>query len=286
MITGIMFEEVPEINKFSGTVFSGVDVEITSRQNPRIKEFMQLAKRSSDGRVLVEGVHLLQEALRSGVEIEAVLTVPRKISSEVAAAVSLAQNRGIEIVEMSEDCYRKISLLKSGETVGLIYRNPVVELSSFIAPGRRIVVLDNIQDPGNAGAIVRIAEATGMAGCVFIGGTTLTNGKFIRASMGTVFRVPCASLERSDLPAMLQEFKVKLLVSELEPAARPFRRVDFRDDDYCVGICFGSEGGGVSADILRLAAERFYIPMVGAVESLNVAVAAGIVLYHAGMPDN
>ena len=243
-----------------------------------------MAKRSSGERILVEGVHLLQEALRSAVEIEAVLVVPRRMSSEVESAVLQARDRGIEIVEMSEECFRKFSLLKSGESVGLIYRNPLHELSSFIAPGRKIVVLDNIQDPGNAGAIVRIAEATGMSGCVFIGGTAITNGKFVRASMGTVFRVPCVSLEKSEFMGVLQEFPLKMLVSELDSSALPFREVDFGGDDCCAAICFGSEGGGVAEDILREATVRFYIPMAGEVESLNVAVAAGIVLYHAGMP--
>ncbi len=255
---------------------------ITSRQNPRIKEFMQLAKKSSDGRVLAEGVHLLREALACGVGLEAVLTVPRSATPEVEAAVAEAAQRGVEIVEMSEDCFKKFSQLKSSETVALIYRQQEVAVAELVRPGARLAVLDNIQDPGNAGAMVRIAEATGMDGCIFVGGASPANGKFIRASMGTVFRVACLQLERSELLELAASGRIKLYATALNPQARPFNRVEYTASEAALGICFGSEGGGVAPEILELS-EQIFIPMAGRVESLNVAVAAGIVLYHVGL---
>ncbi len=254
---------------------------ITSRQNPRIKEYMQLARKPDVGRALVEGVHLLCEALESGVEIESVLLVPRRLDSEVELAVNTARARGVEIVEMSEDCFKKFSLLKSSERVAIVFRQKLFAATELFTPGKRLVILDRVQDPGNAGAIVRIAEATGMDGCVFIGGASVLNGKFLRASMGAAFRVPCINLEYSVFKDILGENSVRLLVTELERTARSFAEVDYTlGATETLGICFGSEGGGISSEVLALATERIFIPMAGKVESLNVAVAAGIVLYH------
>ena len=243
---------------------------------------MQLAKKASAGRVLVEGVHLLREALSCGVAIEAVLTVPRRGTAEVEAAVAEAAQRGVEIVEMSEDCFKKFSQLKSSETVALIYRQPELAVAELVRPGARLAVLDNIQDPGNAGAIVRIAEATGLDGCLCVGGASPANGKFIRASMGTVFRVACLQLEQPELLELAAAGRIKLYATALNQQAQPFNRVDYAAAESALGICFGSEGSGVSGEILAQA-QQIFIPMAGKVESLNVAVAAGIVLYHVGL---
>ncbi len=256
---------------------------ITSRQNPRIKEFMQLAKKSKDGRILAEGVHLLKEALSSNVEIEAIILAPRRASDEVDEFVEMAQRRGIEIVEVSEDCYKKFSLLKSSESVAMIFRLAAESIDTFVKGGKKIVVLDNIQDPGNAGAIVRIAEATGMDGCVFIGGSAITNGKFLRATMGAVFRVPCINIDFNGFNEAIDGIKFKLIATELDKNAKPFNRIDYSVNDSSLGICFGSEGQGLSGEVINISDERIFIPMAGKVESLNVAVAAGIVLYYAGM---
>lgn len=255
---------------------------ITSRVNPRIKEFMQLAKKSQDSRVLAEGVHLLKEALRSGIEIETVLLVPRRANAEVEEVIELVKQKGIEIVEMSEDCYKKISQLKSSETVAMVYKEVHLEAGSLFAGNKKIVVLENIQDPGNAGAMVRIAEATGMQGCVFIGGASISNGKFLRASMGAAFRVPCVKVEIGEFVDYVRNNSFRLLVTELNDQATPFMQADYNVLEGGIGICFGSEGQGVSEKLLEVAGSVIYIPMSGAVESLNVAVAAGIVLYHVG----
>lgn len=259
---------------------------ITSRQNPRIKEFMQLAKKSKDGRVLAEGIHLLKEALMSNVEIEAIILAPRRANDEVNEFIDMARGRGIEIVEVSEDCYKKFSILKSSESVAMIFRVVSRSIDTFVSGGKKIVVLDGIQDPGNAGAIVRIAEATGMDGCVFIGGSAITNGKFLRATMGAVFRVPCINIDFNGFKEATQGTHFRLISTELDKNARSFSSIDYSVKDSTLGICFGSEGQGVSGEVLSISDESIFIPMSGKIESLNVAVAAGIVLYYAGVGQN
>lgn len=243
---------------------------------------MQLAKRSKDGRVLVEGVHLLKEALASGVSIESVLFVPRKASEEAEEVVGKAVERGIEIVEMSDDCFRKFSQLKSSENVAMIFTLSQMPADNYVEGQKKIVILDNIQDPGNAGAIVRIAEAAGMDGCIFIGGASVNNGKFLRATMGAVFRIPCTSLSYEEFSQLIDGKEFRLIVTALDRSASPFSSISYSVEKGGIGICFGSEGSGVSDEMSMLAKEKIYIPMAGKVESLNVAVAAGIVLYHAG----
>ncbi len=255
---------------------------ITSRQNPHIKDLMVLAKKSKDSKVLAEGVHLLEEALKSGIEIEEVLLVPRRANDEVLAVIEKVRKKGIEIVEMSEDCYKKISQLKSSETVAMVYKSHGHSSEEFFTGNKKILVLENIQDPGNAGAMVRIAEATGMDGCVFVGGASITNGKFLRACMGAVFRVPCLKVEMDEFLTFVKGNDFRLIVTELNDKATPFMEANYDTSKGGIGVCFGSEGKGISQEMLGAADSVIYIPMAGEVESLNVAVAAGIVLYHAG----
>ena len=254
---------------------------ITSRKNPRIKEWMQLAKKAYNGRILVEGAHLFSEALKSEVEIETIVYVPRRLNTEVEVLLEIALEKSIEIVEVSEDCYKKFSQLNSSERVALVVKRNEFKFDSFLQECQKIVVLENIQDPGNAGAIVRVAEASGIDGCVFLGGVSGGNGKFLRATMGAAFRVPCVWVGMEEFIPVIESSDIELSVTELNHHA-----VSFLDADYgfaanrTVGICFGSEGKGISPELKQLAIQSIYIPMAGAVESLNVAVAAGIVLYH------
>lgn len=254
---------------------------ITSRQNPRIKEWMQLAKKPKGGRVLIEGVHLLGEALDTGVEIETIIYVPRRMDVEVEQLLAVAGQRKVEIVEVSEDCFKKFSQLNSCEKIALVIRRQDLTLNDFLDGCRKVVLLENVQDPGNAGAIVRVAEAAGADGCLFLGGVSGNNGKFLRAAMGAAFRLPCVWAAAEDFYAALPVRDIDLFVTELDSSAVSFREAEYDfSADRITAVCFGSEGKGISEELKSRARQSIYIPMAGKVESLNVAVAAGIVLYH------
>ena len=142
-----------------------------------------------------------------------------------------------------------------------------------------LAVLDKIQDPGNAGTIIRTADAVGCTGIVALEGTVdLFSDKTVRSSMGSLFHLPIvARATHEDLFSYMRENRISCFASMLDKTAVPYFSVDYRPP---VAVVFGNEGNGVSAEM----GERMphvYIPMVGKTESLNVGTAAAIILYEA-----
>jgi len=262
---------------------------ITSLRNQRIKSLAAL--KTSRGRkeqrlAIAEGIHLADEALRSGWRVTALLlSASARLRPEVGHLREMANHRKVEIVEMADDCYRRISDLLSPEGVAVTVATASTEIDPLIASGdARLLVAAGIQDPGNAGALVRTAEAAGASACLFLGGVDLWSPKFLRAAMGSSFRLPCAAATAAaflDL-AKQHRLRIRAAISPRSSAASPLPSTDFEHADYRppVAICLGGEGAGLSSEITA-AAEVISVPMAGAVESLNVAVAAGIILYAA-----
>ena len=126
--------------------------------------------------------------------------------------------------------------------------------------------------------MVRVAEAAVASGCVLLDSLDLTGPKFLRATMGSCFRLPCA---RAGTDEFLRIGKGLRILAAVGP--KHDNSIDFRQADYTspVAICIGAEGAGLSRELLTAAKQRIFIPMSGRVESLNAAVAAGIILYRA-----
>jgi len=237
---------------------------LTSEKNPLLKAVRRAASRGSlteDGFALAEGPHLLEEALRSRVEIGAV------IATESAAA-------GVEerrVVRVADRTFAQLSCTETPQGVLALVRPPVWTMSDLLRGAPLVVLLDRIQDPGNAGAILRAAEAFGATGVVFLKGTVSPyNPKCMRGSAGSIFRVPLvAGVAEDALP--------DLPLYAADPrAAMPLDRANLAGP---CAIVIGREGGGMSPALLRRAT-GVRIPTTG-VESLNAAVAAGILLYEA-----
>lgn len=237
---------------------------LTSQHNPLLKRIRRAAARGSrteDGFALAEGPHLLQEALRSGVEIEAV------IASESAAVAGHPR-----LVRVPDRVFRGLASTETSQGVLALVRPPVWTMADILR-GRAplAVVLDRLQDPGNAGAILRAAEAFGATGAIFLKGTVDPyNPKCIRASAGSLFRVPLVcGVAEDELP-------------ELPLYAADSRAATRIDQAALTGGCaliVGNEGAGISPTLARRAT-GVRIPTRG-VESLNAALAAGICLYEA-----
>lgn len=252
---------------------------ITSRANPLVKELAGLAARPQGGRTFAEGYHISREAvLMQGLVRRLICTPEARAAGEGAEIALLAEARCIEIVEMSTDCYAKISRLKSPEGMGVDLALSTVCLSDLLGEGARLLVAAGVQDPGNAGAMVRVAEAAGASGCVFVNSVDTAGGKFIRAAMGSSLRVPCVRAQAGEFVAAARDKGVRIYCAQHTPDALPYEEGNYRPP---LALCFGAEGGGVPEEISGAAEHSIYIPMAGQVESLNVAVAAGVVLYHA-----
>ncbi len=250
---------------------------ITSRKNEQIKDLVRIAKNPDRSSFLAEGIHLAQEALLSAVELKSLILTQQAIDKpEVKSLQAEASLRGAEILTVSEDCYKKFSRLNSPEGVAVLLAAEPLSLESVFTTGARLVVGCSVQDPGNAGAIVRVAEAAGFNGCVFIGGADVLGGRFLRAAMGSSFRLPCIRAGELEFISASQKAGLTLYAANYSQRANDYSQVAYQAP---LAVCMGSEGQGVPEAITAVATE-IYIPMCGKIESLNVSVAAGIILYH------
>jgi TrmH family RNA methyltransferase len=237
---------------------------LTSQKNPLLKRIRRAAAQGSlteDGFALAEGPHLLEEALRSGVEIAAVIAAE---SAPVAGHPRL--------VRVPDRVFATLAATENPQGVLTLVRPPAWTMADILrGPAPLAVILDRLQDPGNAGAILRAAEAFGATGAIFLKGTVNPhNPKCIRASAGSVFRLPLVcGVTEADLP------ELPLYAADRRAATR----IDQADFTAACALIVGSEGSGVSP-ILARRATGVRIPIRG-VESLNAAVAAGICLYEA-----
>jgi TrmH family RNA methyltransferase len=250
-------------------------LHVHSRQNARLKELRQhlLHPAGVDGRIAIEGIHLLQEAVRSGLAIETLF-----LREDLAAQMPPVPAR--ETLLVAEDAFDHACATETPQGVAALVQTPTASLPQILQnDSPLLVVLDGIQDPGNLGTIFRSAEAFGASGVLLLPGTVSPwNQKAVRASAGSVFRVPLVSVaDTHTLVRLLHQHSIALYAA----VARNGTGVAQTPLTGPVALLIGNEGAGVSAKLLHLADGRVYIPCVGPVESLNAGVAASILLYAA-----
>jgi TrmH family RNA methyltransferase len=250
---------------------------LLSARNPLLKEVRKAIVRGAmteRGFAVAESFHLLEEALRSDCEISTVFA-----AESVRTAVE-SHVRGLKqtpVTVLADDLFRSISGTESSQGVLALVRPPQWSIDQLFRGHALTVVLDGLQDPGNAGAILRAAEAFGATGVAFLkGAVSPYNPKCLRASAGSIFRVPVVpALEQQLFLAAAEQRKIGLF------ALMPRATTDVGEVELgkkCA-IIVGSEGRGIS-ERLRDKATAIRIPTVG-VESLNAALAAGIALFVA-----
>jgi TrmH family RNA methyltransferase len=229
---------------------------------------------TADGFAVAESFHLLEEALRSDCEIGAVFAA-ESVKSAVERHVGGLKK--VRVMVLPDELFRSISATEASQGVMALVRPPAWTLEQLFRGRSLVVILDGLQDPGNAGTIVRAAEAFGATGVVFLkGAVSPYNPKCLRASAGSIFRVPLVpAMDERLLLAAVEQRKLEMFAL-MPKGALEVGECNF--SDKCA-IIVGSEGRGVS-ERLRAKATDARIPTVG-VESLNAALAAGIALYAA-----
>ena len=247
---------------------------LTSSRNPLLKEVRKAVVRGTTtggGFCVAESLHLLEEAVRSDCEIQAVIV------AEAARAAVENRSTQLRILVLPDELFQTLVTTETSQGVITLVRAPQWALHDILVPGCLAVILDGIQDPGNAGAVIRSAEAFGATGVVFLkGAVSPFNPKAIRASAGSLFRVPViAGVESEAAADALKRIKIKAYAL-MPKGAIDLSACDLRKD--CAVIA-GSEAHGVSEPFTRFATQ-VRIP-TATVESLNVALAAGIALYEA-----
>jgi TrmH family RNA methyltransferase len=253
---------------------------ISSRQNPLVKRFRELVRGGADHReVLLDGEHLVSEAIVSRVPLELVAVSDRQARGRLSALVTDLKRAGVKIVAVTDPVLAAISPVQhpSG-VVGIARRLPATLDQVFHLSPQLLLLVADVQDPGNLGAIVRTAEASGATGMVTSGGCADPFGwKALRGGMGSTFRLPVARHDLAAVVARAKKMGLKLA------AMVPRGGADPADVDFSApcAILLGAEGAGLARDLSAAADLPVTIPMHPPVESLNVAVAAAIVLYEA-----
>lgn len=241
--------------------------DLISDKNPLIKEVRKAAHQGSltqSGFALAEGPHLLDEAVRSNCDVLAV------ILAETSRLESLPSS--VRLLRVSDQTFATLATTETPQGVLSLVRPRPSTLAEITGPNSLIVILDGIQDPGNAGAILRAAEAFAATGAIFLKGSVNPyNPKCLRGSAGSIFRLPVIT---GLIPA---EIPNNVTLYSTDPRAK--MSLDQADFTQPCAIVIGAEGRGVAAE-LATRAHGVRIPTQH-VESLNAAVAAGIVLYEA-----
>lgn len=250
---------------------------ITSRANPLLTRVRKLNSRRSirraEGAFAAEGPKLLTEALRWGAELETVICAP--------GAVLPALPEQVRVVEVADQLLASVADTESPQGIVFLCKTKELELPKRLA-GRRYLLLDGVQDPGNVGTIWRTADAFGADGLILCNGCADPwNPKTVRATMGAVFRLP---VYESALDTMAE--KLACIGIPLYAAALREDTVDVRSIALDrAAVVIGSEGRGVSRQALELCQKTIKIPMQTRCESLNAAVAASVVLWEMARND-
>lgn len=245
-----------------------------SQRRERLIARLRAAKtRAREGAVLVEGVRAVTEALDAGVTVDFALTSPRL--GDTKAGARLAERlQAHEVIPVEDGELSALSDTERPQGVLLVCREPEAGLER-VASGGRYLVLDHIQDPGNAGTLVRAAVAFGLAAVVCLDGTVDPWGaKTVRSSAGMIFRIPVVRASAQDAAARLTELDVPLFVADPEGAD-----VGGHRGAPSFALVVGNEGAGVRAELMERADKRLSVGMPGPAESLNVAMAGSILLH-------
>jgi TrmH family RNA methyltransferase len=257
---------------------------IASRANSRVKQLRAAFAghaRLSGGLVAIEGEHLLNEAMRGGLAFKTIF-----LSQRAAAPAWLP--RSVELIELTDEVFSSVVDTQHPQGIAALLVPPAWSLEDAVPPrpsGKRpplVLIAAALQDPGNLGTLIRSAEAFGATAVLTTPGTVSEwNQKALRASAGSVFRVPVVAVTPTEIAALksrgLQLFAA-VADDPLNSSAVPI--ADAALAQPCA-LMIGNEGAGLSEELIALADVRVTIPTPGRVESLNAAIAGSLLLYEA-----
>lgn len=248
---------------------------ITSLKNPAVQDARALAtakERARQRAFLLDGEHMVGEGLQMCPERVHTVFVDEKRIENYAALLALAQG---EVYAVPEHVLAAISQVKTPQGIAAVCELP--ESRQLSAMGDRLILLENVQDPGNVGTVLRTLDAAGFNGCVLTPGCADPFGpKTLRATMGSVFRVPmCTVPDAAEAAAQLAADGYAVIGAALD--GEPFYERGKLPEKLCVII--GNEGQGMTKQTLQNCTHRYRLPMHGGAESLNAAVAAAIFMY-------
>ncbi|MFT4415105.1 TrmH family RNA methyltransferase [Fredinandcohnia humi] len=245
---------------------------IESIKNPQIKQWKKLhtkKERDKTGTFIIEGFHLVEEALKCDVVIRD-LIVSESIDLPTSWNVT-----NVSLTIVTEEIMKDISDTETSQGVAAICEQYTTQVN--LSTVQKLLLLDAVQDPGNLGTIIRTADAAGIdAVIVGEGSVDLYNSKVIRSTQGAIFHIPIIKENLSHSIKKIKQYGMKVFGTSLKNA------IDYKQAQVAesFALIVGNEGNGVHPELLNMTDQNLFIPIYGKSESLNVAVAAGILLYH------
>lgn len=257
---------------------------IASRQNPIVRAYRQLAQEPDPTglRLLLDGGHLVREAHTAALPFESVVVAQSHLDrrTEEAALANALEDTGVEVATAGDQVFAAVSPVRTPSGIVAIAHGHPTTTDSILTHARLFVlVVVDVQDPGNLGSLMRLAEAGGLTGVIVAGDSANPfSWKAVRGSMGSVLRLPIARSPSIDIVIeAVRRTKARTV------AAIPRHGVEPDDVDWSgrIALLLGGESAGLSDRIVAESDERVTIPMEPPVESLNVAASAAILIYAA-----
>ena len=254
---------------------------ITSKDNELIKHIRKLKEkkyRDEFGEFIVEGAKMIEEAINEEAVIKYIVVCDDCKNSNSLTQEQLYDFAKYECVYVNEKIFNLITDVVAPQGILAVIEKPLKEDGKIDYKADNFLILDNIQDPGNMGTILRTADSLNMKQIIVSKGSAdCYNLKVVRSTMGAIFRVKVIEVENLEKTLKeLKKHKINVYATDLK-TDKSIYDVDYKRS----AIVIGNESNGVSNNILEQASDRIKIPMLGKTESLNAAVATSIILYEA-----
>ena len=256
---------------------------ISSHRNPLVKRIRKLQSkkyRQLEGVYFIEGIYVVLTAFEQRAPLETIVYAPDLLTSDVAMrAVEEQRAAEIDVVAVTADVFQSLSGRENAVGLGAVVRSRIETIEQFGVSGDDVfVAVEDISDPGNLGTVIRTVDGAGAAGVILLGQSVDPfHPTAVKASMGAIFSVPLAETESvEELWSWARERGVQTIATSAH-AAQSFWEAPYR---FPALLLLGSEGAGLAEDVQRNADLAVSIPMYGASSSLNLAVAAGLMLYE------
>lgn len=254
--------------------------QITSIQNPFIKSLVQLQEktkaRKQTGTFLIEGKREIELALKGNYEIETILFLPELISEKQLNSLTIKQ---LNIIEISKEVYQKLAYRDTTEGILAVAKTKSLSLSDLKLPKNPLIlVLESIEKPGNIGAMLRTADAANIDAVILANPKSdLYNPNIIRSSVGCLFTNQIASGTTEEVIAFLKEKNINFYSATLQNS-NEYHKVDYSTP---TALVVGTEATGLTQLWRDESTQNIIIPMQGEIDSMNVSVAAAILLFEA-----
>lgn len=253
--------------------------QITSIQNPLVKSLLQLQEKSKarkqSGTFLIEGIREIELALKGGYVIETILFLPEMVSENQLKAFG----NDTQLIEISDDVYQKLAYRDSTEGILAVAKTKKMELAQLNLPKNALILIAEAPEkPGNIGALLRTADAAALDAVIIANPKSdMYNPNIVRSSVGCLFTNNIAIGTTSEIISFLQANNINIFCATLQDS-KPYHEQDFTG---ATALVVGTEATGLTQDWRDAATQNIIIPMQGAIDSMNVSVAAAILIFEA-----